>query len=341
MERRTTVARAGNNIAIFESAERAGGRVHSVPLGNDVRFDVGPTWYWPHQQHMQRLVAELGLEPIEQHIDGDALYELAPSQLQRRGGDMGMLSYRVAGGLARLTDQLSAQLPAGALRLRHAVERIQHDGDTWTLWSRGTAVASRARRLALAIPARVVAATFGDSDWLPSGLKPALLRTPTWMATQAKFVAVYEQPFWRLDGLCGDAFSRIRPLVEMHDASAFADSDAALFGFVGALAPQRAACARTDMVEACVQQLGRIFGDLALRPQTTYLQDWALDAGVCTEMDIRHPAQQHPHIDLAPWSLELQRLGVTFAATEFATQEAGYLEGALQAAELAVQGSLK
>ncbi|MEM1154111.1 MAG: hypothetical protein AAGI44_08210 [Pseudomonadota bacterium] len=48
---------------------------------------------------------------------------------------------------------------------------------------------------------------------------PELGGVPTWMAGQAKVVAVYESPFWRDSGFSGDAMSRKGPLIEIHDAS--------------------------------------------------------------------------------------------------------------------------
>ncbi|KFA90172.1 hypothetical protein Q664_29805 [Archangium violaceum Cb vi76] len=53
--------------------------------------------------------------------------------------------------------------------------------------------------------------------------------TATWMAPHAKYVAVFDEPFWRRLGLSGEARSRVGPLAEVHDASD-CGGEAALFG---------------------------------------------------------------------------------------------------------------
>ncbi|SMX42311.1 hypothetical protein [Octadecabacter ascidiaceicola] len=56
---------------------------------------------------------------------------------------------------------------------------------------------------------------------------------PTWMAGQAKAVAIYNAPFWREDALSGDAMSRHVPTVEIHDESPSKGEPYALFRFIG------------------------------------------------------------------------------------------------------------
>lgn len=81
-------------------------------------------------------------------------------------------------------------------------------------------------------------------------------------------------------------------------------------------------------------QLGRLFGVEALTPQTVHLQDWADEAETATPADAP-PASAHP----APMSTALPapwRDRIHLAGSEFAPDFAGYLEGAVLAAERAV-----
>lgn len=56
--------------------------------------------------------------------------------------------------------------------------------------------------------------------------------TPTWMAPHAKYIALYDHPFWREAGLSGMAQSHVGPMAEIHDASD-SNGSAALFEFIG------------------------------------------------------------------------------------------------------------
>jgi len=90
----------------------------------------------------------------------------------------------------------------------------------------------QAERIVLAVPPRI-AATLHFEPALDPRQRQLLTEIPTWMAGHAKLVAVYEEPFWRREGLSGDAMSRSGPLMELHDASPQSGQPGAIFGFTG------------------------------------------------------------------------------------------------------------
>jgi monoamine oxidase len=166
---------------------------------------------------------------------------------------------------------------------------------------------------------------------LPETVKQSLAAVPTWMAGHAKFVAVYDRPFWREKVLSGDAMSRHGPLAEIHDASGADGSPAALFGFLGVPASHRRARAG-ELETMALEQLARIFGPEARDPLQTALQDWACDPLTATEADQTPPAG-HPAYG-QPRRLEGFAEGrLHFAATETAPEMGGLMEGALASAE--------
>ncbi len=81
---------------------------------------------------------------------------------------------------------------------------------------------------------------FSFTPDLSHDLTQAMLRIGTWMAGQAKFCALYEEPFWRESGLSGQAFSECGPLCEIHDGSSDGHGPYGLSGFVGIPAAQHA-----------------------------------------------------------------------------------------------------
>ncbi|GGB43560.1 hypothetical protein GCM10011316_14460 [Roseibium aquae] len=296
----------GRELAVLEARGRAGGRVLSAG-----GYDLGPAWIWPHQHRILRLARDLGLRTFEQHSAGRLIFENAQGAV-RRDLDMAPMAgaLRVAGGLARITDALAEGL-GGALHLSEAVTGVRETGAgvivttaqrSWT-----------ARQAVLALPPRLMR---------PMGLQVA--DTPTWMAGHAKLIAVYDRPFWRDDGLNGDAISHRGPLAEIHDASPEDGRAGALFGFA-----LPGAAAAEDFAERALAQLSRLFGARAGAPDAMHVKDWSTDPATATAAD-RVPPHAHPlYRPIAP----TERL--VFAGTEAAPTEGGFLEGALEAAEAA------
>lgn len=328
---------------LWEAQPRWGGRMDALPIEDqpELGVDLGPTWFWPHQSRMQRLCSDLGLTRFEQYVAGDVLYQLKPNQApQRTAGAGAMVSYRVEGGMRALINALLNRLNPPSLALRHALTSLTRSGEVWTATAQhqGQTVQVQTHQLIIAAPPRKMAAPLRPH--LPTRLYEQLCATPTWMAAQAKFVAVYDTAFWRDAGLAGQAFSRVGPMVEMHDASSAAEAGHALFGFVGVPAQARRQHSQAALETACVDQLVAIFGPEASRPRAVLLKDWAQDEWIASAQDLAE-TPQHPDLNLAPWRTALNGLGLQLVGSEFAREEGGYLEGALNAVEASLEAMLK
>ena len=323
---------------LWEAQPRWGGRIDALPLQDrpDLGVDLGPTWFWPHQVRMQRLCAELGLTRFEQPVAGDVIYQLKPGQApQRTAGAGTMVSYRLEGGMRTLIAALVKRVAPHTLQLNHALTSLTRTDEGWTataqhLGDQGETVQLSTKALVIAAPPRTMAAHLRPH--LPARLYTELCDTATWMAAQAKFVAVYDTPFWRQAGLAGQAFSRVGPMVEIHDASSTPQAGHALFGFLGVPAAVRRQHGQAAIEAACLNQLVAIFGPEASQPRAYALKDWALDEWIVNERDLLE-TPQHPDLNLAPWSAELNRLGLYGVGSEYASEDAGYLEGALCAVD--------
>lgn len=327
------LSQQGFDVTVLEARDRIGGRIHGLPLGHGDTLDLGPCWFWPHQHRMARLCQQLGLPVFEQYTTGDALYQAtANGAIERFAGAGTPLSYRIDGGVSQLTEALHQTLDEGCVHLNQRVHRLNRQDDHWNIET--PTKSFKARRLIMAVPPRAALESTPIAKHLSAPLQRTLRDTPTWMAAQAKFVAHYTTPFWREQGLAGDAFSRVGPLVEIHDASAGEDRGYALFGFIGVSAQQRATLDPEALRQACLNQLGQFFGADALNPIQSVIEDWSQQAFTCTPQDRLEPPQ-HPECDLSAFAQELAQLQLAFASTEVAFQEAGYLEGALIAAHSA------
>ncbi len=327
------LTQAGADFVLLEARERLGGRILSV---TDDGFDLGPAWFWPDMQPMVTgLVDELGLAAFPQYSEGDVLIERAGQPLQRFAGFGQMASsFRIAGGTAKLVTALAKDLPRDRIRLNAAVTGAELRGEHVVI-SLADGESITASRVLFAVPPRLMERSIA---FTPEPQTRALWRAAaTWMAPHAKFLAIYETPFWRGAGLSGTAQSMAGPMVEIHDASAMTGR-AALFGFIGVPSELRQKIGEGDLKAHCLAQLVRLFGTEAAKPVATFLKDWSVDALTATADD--RQAGEHPTPVSQPWFDPAWSGRAAMAGSETALEHPGYLEGALLAAYRAVQSAI-
>ena len=322
----------GEDYMLLEARDRFGGRILTEQVGVGY-FDMGPAWFWPGQPRITKLIADLGLTKFDQHASGTLTYENEQGQVETGRGFASMEgSWRLVGGLGRLTQTLADKIPDARKRLNSPVTAIEKaTKDIIVSLANGETL--NATQIVLALPPRV-AAEITFTPALPVAAMNAMQDVATWMAGQAKAVAVYETPFWRDQGLSGDAMSRRGPMVEVHDASPAKGGPYALFGFIGVPAH-----ARTDeplLRQLIKKQLERLFGPQAAKPTQLFLKDWASDPYTSTTADQR-PLFAHPVYGQLHATKHLMEGKLHFAGTEAAPQFGGYVEGALEAAEIVLR----
>jgi monoamine oxidase len=320
----------GQDFLLVEARERWGGRILSEQYQVGT-FDLGPSWFWPGQPRIAALVARLGLTRFEQFYQGELLYEDERGHVQRGRGFASMQgSWRLQGGLAALINKLLPEIPSDKRFSAMPINALRRTSDGIAAQTEAGAEIA-ARKVVLALPPRV-AAQFSYAPALPSGALTAMEGIPTWMAGQAKAIAVYDRPFWRDNGLSGDATSRLGPMVECHDASPLEGGPYAIFGFIGIPPDMRR---DTEALREQVRmQLVRLFGPEAQNPKRLYVKDWAFDPYTATALD-QKPVHAHPDYGLPRALSDLWDNALVFGGTEAAPTFGGFLEGALEAAEQA------
>jgi len=322
---------------LLEAQPRLGGRILGVQNKLDTAhyFDLGPAWVFPHQKKIQRLSKQLGISLFEQYSTGDTLYQTSAQQPPKRiDGTSENQLFKIQYGSQSLLAALQNTIKQKNICLNHAVTHIEKQSNLWQLsvLHHGVRHYFSADELMLALPPRIIAAHFTDKQWMSGPLLAALQRSQTWMAGQAKFVVTYATPFWREQGLSGQIFSQTGPMVEVHDASTDRHQSYGLFGFIGWPASRRCQMTEQQLKEACVAQLVSCYGFDANNFVECHFKDWATDPYICTVND-RLESSRHPSFQVTEHHQALSKLHLHLIASEFASVDAGYLEGALDAAD--------
>ncbi|GLQ35158.1 hypothetical protein GCM10007939_14410 [Amylibacter marinus] len=318
----------GRDYILLEARLRLGGRILTQHQ-QDGYFDMGPAWFWPGQPRIDTMIDRLGLQKFDQYCDGALVFEDERGQVHRGRGFSSMEgSWRLVGGFGALITALAERIPDHRKLFNANVTEITKSDDMCiATLSNGQKVSGD--QVVLSLPPRI-AALINFTPALPNQTMQMMQAIPTWMAGQAKAMAIYDRPFWREEGLSGDAMSHKGPAAEIHDASPKTGGPYALFGFVG-VSPDGRADDR-KLRQELRAQLARLFGPQAADPRQLYIKDWAFDPYTATQAD-KTPMYAHPTYGLPRAMTELWNGALHFSGTEVAANFGGYIEGALEAAE--------
>lgn len=340
-----TLRDAGADVLLLEAADQLGGRIRGVTrdatvktLHDDALADLGPTWVWPpYQPVVQRWLDRLHIAPFAQYVAGDSVLDGWSAHPQRGvlPSQDGMV--RVVGGPWSFIRTLAGLLPADCMRTGVRVTHLDPSSDTVRV-STHTGEQYVARQVILAAPLRVVADQI-SMPALDATLLHEMQRVPTWMAAQAKAVALYDRAFWRDAGLSGRIASRVGPLFEAHDHTPAQEMLGAIFGFVQWSPDER----RGDperLRRAIIDQLARCLGPEARAPLAVHVEDWATNPLICSARDLSEPPQ-HPTVVGASLRQAHWNGMLRFAVSECAEVSPGLIEGALHRGEQAARDAVR
>lgn len=187
--------------------------------------------------------------------------------------DRGAQQDRIVGGSVRVSEVLAEGL-GDAVRLGKVVAGVAQTHDAVTVTTRD-GEALRARHVVVTLPPTLA----GRLDYeppLPAWRDQLTQRLPA--GAVIKTFAVYDEPFWRADGLNGQLASDEGPVKVTFDNSPPSGRPGVLLAFLEAGEARR--WSRRHPAErraAVLQRLARAFGPAAARP-TDYLErDWAAE----------------------------------------------------------------
>ncbi len=300
------------NVIILEARDRCGGRILTYE-----GHDLGPSWIWPHQKNILKLIHQLSLETFPQYTKGEALYD-TPDGVQRFTPAPSVPSARIQGGLELLIQRLLAQLSSQNIHLDQEVKKISIQNSRLSVET--SAGKYEADYIISTMPPRLASDNVLYHPPLHYQTKQMLHQTPTWMGHTAKCVIEFTESFWRDKGLSGFIFSHLGPLGEIHDASTA--HKPALFGFLHSNASTE------NINEGVREQIKRLFGDKSELITKIHFTDWRKEKYSSTPHD-QKGSSSHPiyGLDLTHFDDRL-----FFIGTETSFDNGGYLEGAVNSA---------
>jgi monoamine oxidase len=183
---------------------------------------------------------------------------------------------RFHGGSQRVALLLAEELGSDVVRLGSPVRRIEHGDDGIVVYAAGGSGGSiivRAQRAIVAIPPTLA----GRIDYDPP--LPALRDQLTQRMPQGsviKTMAIYDEPFWRREGLSGQGLNDTGPARIVFDNSPPDGTPGVLLGFLeGRFARHWATRPAAERREAILAGHARLFGERAARPERFIERIWA------------------------------------------------------------------
>jgi monoamine oxidase len=287
-----------------------------------------------------RMLLELGIEAVwaAQPEDLSLLHVLF---YIHSAGDLEML-FETAGGAQqdrflggsqlvalRMAEELGERVVLGA-----PVRRIEHGADGVTVHGEG-ALARGKRALVAIAPTLAGRIAYGPPL---SGYRDQLTqRIP--LGTVVKCMAVYDEPFWRSEGLSGQGTSDTGPVKVTYDNSPPDGSPGVLLGFLeGRHARDLGRASGEDRRAAVLGSFARLFGPRASRPAAYVEKLWA-------EEEYTRGCYGC-HMPTGAWTSYGRALRppigpLHWAGAEYATVWNGYMDGAVRSGEAAARELLE
>src|SRR5215212_2795692 len=241
---------------------------------------------------------------------------------------------RFVGGSQLVPIRMAEELGEERLVLGAPVRRIEHSQGGVTLHADGTVL--RGKRAILAL-APTLAGRIAYDPPLPGYRDQLTQRMP--LGTVAKCMAIYDEPFWRAEGLSGQGASDRGPVRLTFDNSPPDGSPGVLLGFLeGRRARELGRLPADERRAAVVDCFVRLFGPRAARPDAYVERLWAdeewsrgcygchMPTGAWTAYG---PALREP---IGP---------LHWAGAEYATVWNGYMDGAVRSGEATAREALE
>ena len=236
---------------------------------------------------------------------------------------------RFVGGSQSVPIALAQRLGEGTLVTEAPVRRIEH-GHEGVLVHADGGVTVKASRAVMAVAPALAGRIVYDPP-LPGYRDQLTQRVP--LGTVAKCMAVYDEPFWRGQGLSGQATSDTGPVKVTYDNSPPDGSPGVLLGFLeGREARQAGRLSARERQTVVIDCFTRLFGPRAAKPERYVERLWA-------EEEFSRGCYG-AHLPTGAWTNYGEALRAPIGPLHWAGAEigqvwSGYMDGAVRSGETA------
>jgi len=243
------------------------------------------------------------------------------------GTEGGAQQDRFVGGSQLIAQRLAERLGAQAVVHNAPVRLIEH-GPAGVVVRAGGGVVVRARRVVVAIAPSLAGRIVYDPP-LTGHRDQLTQRMP--LGTVAKCMAIYDEPFWREQGLSGQATSDTGPVKLIYDNSPPDGSPGVLLGFLeGARARELGRLDPGERRALVIDCFRRTFGHRAAQPDRYVERLWAEEEFSRGCYGCHMPTGAWTHYGDV---LRTRAGSIHWAGAEVAEVWSGYMDGAVRSGE--------
>jgi monoamine oxidase len=319
----------GIQCQLLEANSRIGGRIETISGHSGVTIEMGATWFSQQHPSLLALLDELELSYFKQHTSGISLFEtmsFVPAQkFEIPEGEAA--SYRIEGGTAKLINTLIAKIGLKNLKnnskvialklLNNQIEITTGKGETYL-----------ADKVISTLPPHLLVKTIVFEPNLPDSLLQLAKKTHTWMGESIKFAVEYPTAFWKENNFSGTLFSQASIIQEMYDHSSADHTKFALKGFLNG---GTNTLSKEERKEKVIQQLIAFFGVEAKNYTAYYEKVWREEP--LAFLPYEQLIMAHQNNGHAMYKNKFFEDKLYISGSETATQNPGYMDGAVNAAQ--------
>lgn len=319
----------GIEVQILEANNRIGGRIKTITGTTDVTMEMGATWFGNQHRNLLEVFHTLELPYFRQHTKGISLFEtmsfVPPQKFEI--SDSEEPSFRIEGGTSTLITKLSTEIGIQYIRTNTKITAIKEENNQLIVTdSNGTSYS--ADKVISTIPPNLLVNSVVFEPNLPENFTQLAKKTHTWMGESIKFAVEYKTPFWKLNNFSGTLFSQASIIQEMYDHSTADNSGFALKGFLNG---GTAVLSQEQRKEKVMAQLATFFGSEATNYVAYYENVWREEP--LTFQPYEQLVLAHQNNGHSLFKNPLQNGKLYISGAETATQNPGYMDGAIFAAK--------
>ena len=319
----------GIEVLLLEANMRTGGRIKTITGTTAVTMEMGATWFGNQHSHLLEVLRSLEIPYFKQHTQGISLFEtmsfVPPQKFEI--SDSEEPSFRIEGGTETLIKRLISEIGIQNIKTNTKITVIKEENNHLIVTDSGGKSYS-ADKVISTIPPNLLVNSVVFEPNLPENFTQLAKKTHTWMGESIKFAVEYKTPFWKQNNYSGTLFSQASIIQEMYDHSTADNSGFALKGFLNG---GTAVLSMEERKEKVIAQLTTFFGPEA-KDYVAYFENvWRKEPLTFQPYEQLVLAHQNNGHSLFKKPFQNGKLYVSGAET--ATQNPGYMDGAIAAAK--------